>query len=254
MPASAINGKKMNKLLRILTVFLLPAALASCSRPGCSQKAGNVARLERSMPPFSHVVVADNINIVFRQENAWRIVIETDENLLSAVSAEVTNDMLSIRNTASCSWIRRPGESITVYVSLPDLNRFEYQGSGTVTCADTLHLDYLSLEADHGAGNVHLLLDTRFTQAQINNEVTDLMLEGRSDSCWAWCASRGTIDFRNFRVGRMELAYAGVRDAFVWASESLRTTIYQTGNVYYKGTPALIAPSYRSSGRLFPLR
>jgi hypothetical protein len=237
---------------RILAILVSTLLLASCSRPGCSQKAGNTARQERPTAPFSHVVVEDNINVVLKQDSTWRIVVETDENLIPSVSTEVVNDMLTIRNDASCSWIRRPGESITVYVSLPDLNRFEYQGSGTITCADTLHLDYLSVEADHGAGTVHLLIDARYTEALVNNEVTDLIFEGRCESCSTWCASRGSIDYRNFRVGRLALTYAGVRDAYVWATDSLRSTIFQTGNVYYKGEPAL-SPDYRSSGRLLHL-
>ena len=205
-------------------------------------------RVERHTGPFSQLVIADNINVVLR-EGPCSVSIETDEALQPVVSAEVRGEQLFLRNDASCSFIRRPGESITAYVSLPRLTRIDYQGSGTVTCADTLHCDYVTIEADHGAGSLHLKLDALFTQALINNEVTDLYLEGRSDSCYAWCASRGTIDFRNFEVKRMGLSYAGVRDGYVWATESLHAILYQTGNIYYKGTPQP-APDYRSSGRL----
>ncbi|RYZ24155.1 MAG: DUF2807 domain-containing protein [Chitinophagaceae bacterium] len=239
----------MKKLLFIPTVFLLMLALASCGKPGCAQKAGATTRTVRGSGPFSHIIVSDNINVLLRQDSSHRIEVETDEALQAAVSTEVANGVLSIRNTASCAWIRRPGETINVFVSLPDLNRLEYQGSGTVRCADTLHLDYLSVEADHGAGTVNLLLDTRFTSALINNEVTDLVFAGRSDSCYTWCSSRGAIDYRDFRVQRLALDYAGVRDARVWATESLRATIFQNGNIYYKGTPRL-SPDYRNSGRL----
>ncbi|TCJ17528.1 DUF2807 domain-containing protein [Flaviaesturariibacter flavus] len=239
----------MKQTIYLTTVFLLVLAAASCSRPGCAQKAGAPTRTVRGAEPFSHIVVSDNINLVLRQESTWRIEVETDENLQAAVSTEVANGVLSIRNTASCAWIRRPGETINVSVSLPDLNRLEYQGSGTVSCADTLHLDYLSVEADHGAGTVNLLLDTRFTSALINNEVTDFVFAGRSDSCYTWCSSRGAVDYRNFRVQRLALDFAGVRDARVWATESLRATIFQNGNIYFRGTPALFT-DYRGSGRL----
>ncbi|WP_165917161.1 GIN domain-containing protein [Flaviaesturariibacter aridisoli] len=232
-------------------VILSAAAVASCSKPGCAQKEGTSTRTVRSTGSFEQLVILDNINVVL-SEGPCSVTVETDEALQPVVGAEVRNGQLFLRNDASCSVIRRPGESITAYVSLPHLTRIDYQGSGTVTCADTLHTDYISVEADRGAGNVHLKLAALFTLAQVNNEVTDLRFEGRSDSCYAWCSSRGTIDFRNFQVKRMALAYAGVRDAYVWATESLHTIVYQTGNVYYRGSPRLLAPDYRSTGRLLP--
>ncbi|GAB4092373.1 head GIN domain-containing protein [Flaviaesturariibacter terrae] len=232
----------------MLPVVLLSLGFSACNKPGCAQKAGVSSRQQRNTGSFAQLVILDNINVVL-SEGPCAVAIETDDNLQPVVSAEVRDNQLFLRNNASCSFIRRPGESITAYVTLPHLTRIDYQGSGTVTCADTLHTDYISIEADHGAGTLDLKLSAIFTLAQIDNEVTDLVLAGRSDSCWAWCASRGTIDFRNFQVKRMGLSYAGVRDGYVWATESLHGIIYQTGNVYYRGTP-LLAPDYRSSGRL----
>ncbi|RYY95407.1 MAG: DUF2807 domain-containing protein [Chitinophagaceae bacterium] len=241
---------------KLLALFILLTTIFqwSCSRPGCAQRSGAVRRMPRAVLPFSHLVIQDNINVVLTQGDSCSVDIETDEALQSSIHVEVVGQQLHLRNEASCSWIRRPGESITAWVTLPDLNRMDYQGSGTVTCTDTLHLDYLSVEADHGAGNVHLLLDTRFTLAYVNNEVTDLVFAGRSDSAYAWCASRGTIDFRDFEVKRMGIAFASVRDGYVWATESLQATVFNGGNLYYRGTPARVLADQRSTGRVQPLR
>jgi hypothetical protein len=246
-----MNGN-MKNAATIISVFLLAVSMASCNRPGCAQKNGTVTMLDRPVTPFTTIVLYDNINMVITQAPTCSLVIETDESLQPAIGVTIENGQLVLRNNASCSNIRRPGEQITAHVSLPDLNRLDYQGSGTVTCTDTLHLDYLSVEADHGAGDVHLLLHTIYTEARINNEVTDFYFAGRSDTCYTWCASRGTIDFANFKVKRLQLAYAGIRDAHVWATEKLNATIYQEGNVFYKGTPVLTA-DFRNSGRLIRL-
>ncbi|RYY88448.1 MAG: DUF2807 domain-containing protein [Chitinophagaceae bacterium] len=235
----------------LCSVILLSLLFASCNKPGCAQRAGTTTRTERNTGTFEQLVILDNLNVVLR-EGPCSVAVETDENLQPVVNAEVRNNQLFLRNDASCSFIRRPGESITVYVSLPRLTRIDYQGSGTVSCADTLHTDYVSIEADHGAGSLNLKLAALYTEVKINNEVTDITLAGRSDSCYTWCASRGTIDFRNFEVKRMQLAYAGVRDGYVWATESLNAIVYQSGNLYFKGTPLLRNADYRSSGRLLP--
>lgn len=239
---------RMNRLP--VTVFLLSLAGSSCNKPGCAQTAGTVTRTDRATAAFEQLVILDNINVVLR-EGPCSVEVETDENLQPVISAEVRNNQLFLRNDASCSFIRRPGESIIVYVSMPHLTRIDYQGSGTVTSTDTLHTDYVSIEADHGAGTIDLKLAALYTEVKINNEVTDITLAGRSDSCFTWCSSRGTIDLRNFAVKRLQLAYAGVRPGYVWATESLNAILYQTGNVYVKGT-ALLHTDYRSTGRLLP--
>lgn len=232
----------------LLGTVVLLALCAACNKPGCAQKAGSTTRTVRNTGAFEQLVINDNINVVLR-EGPCSVVIETDDALQPVVSAQVRDGQLYLENNASCSFIRRPGESITAYVSLPHLTLLDYHGSGLVTCPDTLHTDYVTVEADHGAGDVHLKLDALFTLALIDNEVTDFYFEGKSDSCYAWCASRGSIDFRGFQVKRMGLAYAGVRDGYVWATESLHATVFQSGNLYYKGRPLLRA-DYRSSGRL----
>ncbi|GAA4327062.1 GIN domain-containing protein [Flaviaesturariibacter amylovorans] len=244
----------MMKTLCFAIVLLAAALLSGCSRPGCSQRAGRAQRLPRTVNTFSHLVIQDNINVVLTQGDSCSVDIETDESLQPVILAEVHGQQLHLRNAASCSWIRRPGESITAYVTLPDLNRVDYQGSGNVTCTDTLHLDYLSVEATNGAGTVRLLLDTRFTLAYVNNEVADLVFAGRSDSAYAYSASRGGIDFRDFEVKRLGAAFASARDGYVWATESLQATLFNAGNLYYRGTPARIVTDYRSSGRVAPLR
>ncbi|RYY91361.1 MAG: DUF2807 domain-containing protein [Chitinophagaceae bacterium] len=239
----------MRTLLFASTVLLLAAASA-CNKPGCAQKGGTVTRVGRSTAPFTQLVVLDNINVVLREGPSCSVAVETDNNLQAVVQAEVRGEQLFLSNGASCSFIRRPGEAITAYVTLPHLTRIDYQGSGTVSCPDTLHTDYVTIEADHGAGNVQLKLSAIYTLVKINNEVTDLVLEGRSDSCSTWCSSRGTIDFRNFAVKRMDISYAGVRNGYVWATESLHAIVYQTGNLFSKGRPATFTTDYRSSGRV----
>jgi hypothetical protein len=237
----------------IWMLLLLYLTALSCNKPGCAQTSGSVVKKERAVPPFQHLIVLDNINVVLRQDSVCKVFVETDEALQPVIIARVTDGQLVLENKASCSWIRRPGESITVYVQVPNLSKIDYQGSGNIVCTDTLRFENFFIEADHGAGNINLLLRTKFTKVFINNEVTYINIAGGSDSCYAWCASRGTIDLRAFEVQRMALSYASVRPGYIWATQSLRATLFNEGDLFYKGAPEIQA-DYRSSGRLLPLR
>jgi len=238
------------KTILAVTVILLFLLGTGCSRPGCAQKGGRLTRVTRPLSGFTHLIIRDNIDVILTPSDSFQLTVEADEALIPVIRTEQFGHQLLLRNEASCAIIRRPGEQIRIFIALPKITKIDYQGSGNVHCTDTFHLDYFTVEADEGAGNVNLLLDTRFTKALINNEVTDLVLAGRSDSCFAYTASRGTLDFRNFAVQRMEVTYASARAGYVWATETLRARVYHTGSVFYRGRPGQIHTEYRSSGRV----
>ena len=240
-------------LITILaSVLVITCSLTGCKKNGCGGKSGSTTRGVRTVPYFTDIVLNDNINLVLKQDSVTKVEIETDENIQGSISAEVVNKQLVLKNNASCSWIKQPGEKVTAYVSVVVLNNLNYQGSGDITNVDTLRFGYFFLEADGAAGNVFLRMKNNFTQAQIDNEVADLVFEGSSDTCYAYSGSRGTIDFRNFAVRAMDINYVGLRDAYVNATQNLHATIHYKGNVYYKGSPSFIAPVYKSTGKLIP--
>ena len=104
-----------------------------------------------------------------------------------------------------------------------------------------------------GAGNVDVTLNARQTFSYIMDENADFTFHGKTDVCWSYTNSRGTINFGDFEVKKMIIEYGSVRDATINVTEDLNAIIYYKGNLFYKGTPTISKDEVHSSGRLIHL-
>ena len=236
----------MKKYYSIVLLILL----FGCDKNTCFEKSGQVVTANRTIASTGTVYVYDNINLVLTQDNEDRLTIEAHKNLHDFITAEMAGDALTLRNTSSCSWMKSPSEKITAYLSVKGLNKIVYEGSGIVSSTNTLQADHFTIDSDGGAGVVAISLNAKLTRVVLPREGPDISLQGASDSCYTYCTSRGTINFKNFVVKKMQIDYGSVRNAFINVTESLRGRIYHTGNVYYSGNPGFIQMEKLSSGKL----
>ncbi|HKZ67941.1 MAG TPA: DUF2807 domain-containing protein, partial [Chitinophagaceae bacterium] len=190
----------MKKFIIIICSISLLLFFSTCKKPGCFGSAGPVATISRQLPSFNELVLADNINLVLIQDTIEKMEIKAPQNMLSNITGNVSQNILTISNTTDCRWARNAAEKINVRLFFKDLQKFEYQGSGTVTNADTLKLDALHIESNTGAGNISLTLDTRYTGAYIFFENAGITLRGKSETCFTYTNNRGIMDMSDFVV------------------------------------------------------
>ncbi|MDB5197425.1 MAG: hypothetical protein JWP88_1796 [Flaviaesturariibacter sp.] len=237
-------------------ILILPYTLtqfSSCKKPGCLTDAGTIVVSQRPAASFHQIELQDNINLVLTQDTIERIRIEAGENLQPVITTNISNGLLTIKNAGTCSWLRSPSETIKAYVSVKNLDRLNYNGSGQVTTTNTLLADGITFFSDAGAGNMHIALNAKRTYAYIYGVNTDMIFSGKSDSCYIYTGQRGTIDFRNFIVKHQKVGYGSLRDGYVHATESLHVLQYFRGTLYYKGKPPQVTTEYFSTGKVLPM-
>ena len=234
----------------LFVLFALSISIGGCKK-GLFEKAGKVVVSERPVGSFIRIYLFSNINLILTQDTVNKIKIEAGENLQDGIITAVADSNLTIKNGLS-NLANSPNETINVYVSVKDLQVISYQGAGDITCTNTIKALAFNILSNEGAGNVYLSLDTKLTIAGIYDDDADFIFSGKSDSCYSYCASRGTIDFKDFTVKRMQMDYSSARDAYVHATELLRAKISYKGNVFYKGGP-IIDVQLKNEGRLLPL-
>ncbi|HEY1115636.1 MAG TPA: DUF2807 domain-containing protein [Chitinophagaceae bacterium] len=237
------------ELISIVTLFLLLVSLSACRKGGCLENAGNTTRVERKVAPFHQVDLYNDIDLVLTQDSVEQITVETGSNLQPNIVTEVQNGVLTIKNNATCAWLRNPAEKTTVYVTFKTLDKINYSGSGDVRSTDTLRLERLDILSDIGAGNVELTVDAGLVMAYIFNENADYILHGRADQCHTYTNARATIDFSDLTVRYYNMGYGAIKDTYINVTEQIDLEIYYKGNVYYKGEPK-IKTTYHSTGRL----
>ena len=235
-------------------VFFCFALLNGCKKSGCLENAGPIKRSERQANNFNTIDIKDNINLILTQDTINKLFVEAGENIAPNIKTEIANGVLTIKNEASCKWLRNPSEKITVYLNVKDLIRINYNGSGNITSTNTIVADGITFYTDNGAGTIDIDLNAKRTYAYIFNDNTDMIFHGNSDSCYVYTGERGTIDFRDFVVKNQTVGYGSIRDGYVHATESLNVIMYFKGTLYYKGNPGKVTTEYISTGRVIPFR
>ncbi|HZH95050.1 MAG TPA: DUF2807 domain-containing protein [Flavisolibacter sp.] len=244
----------MGRKIKYIALYVLCTALLSqCKKPGCFKDAGGIILQQRLAKPFNRIDITGNINLVLTQDTTEKISVEGGEDILANIVTEITDNVLTIKNTTTCKWLREPSEKITVYLSFRDLVRLNYNGSGNVTSTKKIMADGITFYTDRGAGNIDIDLEAKRVYAYIYTDATDMVFRGRSDSCYVYTGERGTIDFKNFIVKHQQVGYGSIRDGYVHATESLNVIMYFKGRLFYKGAPLRITTDYQSTGTIIPM-
>jgi hypothetical protein len=221
-----------------------------CQKQGCIESSGTVISSDRVVAPFEEIDLNDNINLIITQSGEGSVRVEAGQNIQPNISTRVENGVLIIKNDGSCDWLRNPNEKINVYVTLPVLKRLDYDGSGSVNSTSSIQADSIMIYSYLGAGDINLQLNAKHTTVHLQGQNADVTLHGKSDYCYTLIHPRSSIYFSDFEVKTMDMVYVGVRDAYVNVTETLNAYVCHLGNIYYKGNPNNVNPTYFSSGRL----
>ena len=197
---------------------------------------GNVKSVTRQADHFNSVSVRSNINLHIKQDSAWSVRIEADENLLEFIETEVHDGMLEIK--VAESYELEPSRSINVFVTAPEFavlkasGASDIQSDSKITGSGTLDIDI------SGASNITLDLKSPRVEAELSGaskatlrgETKDFSLRGSGASgfmCFELMAENTDVDV------------SGASNGDVFASVNLKADASGASNVRYKGSPTV---------------
>lgn len=197
------------------TILLLAALslLSTCGavpaiRHGVSGS-GNIQREKREVAAFDSISTEGSFEVEIVCQQSQSVEIEGDDNILSLVGTQVSNNVLHLKNTGSYS-VTKP---IVVRISVPDIKRIALAGAGSINVSG-LKNDQLEIESE-GAPNVRVAGETR--------------------SLGIDASGAGKIDTLKLRAARVVVDSKGVALVEVHAVEKLDVTISGPSTVIYKG-------------------
>lgn len=195
------------KTIVLLSVLSL---LSTCGaiRPGVPGS-GDIRRERREVAAFDSISTegAFQVEIVCQQPQS--VEIEGDDNILSMVSTEVSNNVLHVKNTGSYS-VTRP---IALKISVPDLKRIHSSGAGLIQVS--------------GLKNERLEIES--------NGAPTIRASGETKSLDIDASGAGKIDTFKLRAARVVVDTKGVSSVDVHAIEKLDVTVSGPSTVMYKG-------------------
>jgi len=201
-------------LKRSLVLTILIALGAGChvlnhDIPG----SGKIMKETRTVASFASISTEGAFDLVVVCQKPQSIEIEGDDNILPLVSTEVSNNVLHIKPLRSYS----VHESITLRISVPDLEGIRASGAGTIEVSN-LKTEKFEIDAT-GAPTIRA--------------------SGESNALTIHASGAGKTDAHRLRADRVRVDSKGVTRVEVYAAEQLDVTISGPSKVIYQGNPVV---------------
>jgi hypothetical protein len=201
----------MKKLALLFLLF--PLFVAGCHHGMRAEIKGSGKRVVKKLDitPFTKISAEGAFNIEVTCQKDLGLEVEGDDNVLSVVTAEVSNNMLRLRNSKNYS----SDEPVKFRISVPNLENLIVEGAG--------HVDVKGLSND---------------KFEINSEgAPAINVSGKTKLIDIESNGAGKIDTHNLHAERAVVDSKGVTQIDLDVAEQLDVTISGPSAVYYKGDP-----------------
>lgn len=196
-----------------LLFLLLPLVAAGCHHGMRSELKGSGKRVveKRSVTPFTAISAEGAFEIEVTSQKDLSLEVEGDDNILTIVLSEVSNNVLHLKSAQNYS----SDEPVKFRISVPDLSALSVAGAG--------HIDVKNVKNDKFEIDVQ---GAPTVSVSGNTKLVDI------DSSGA-----GKIDTHNLHASRAVVDSKGVSRIDIDVKDQLDVTISGPSSVYYKGDP-----------------
>ena len=230
---------------------LITLIFASCKKENlfdCFKSTGDIVTERRSIDRFTEVVCYDNINVFFEQDSFTYIDVNAGENLLPLIVTEIRGGKLIIENNNKCNWVRDFSVPINVYVHLPALRTVDTYGSGKIYSLNTLVNDTIEVN-NRNTSDVELNVAAQAIYCRQHAAYGDNKITGNASYLYIFNLGQGYCDCSGLAVNDADVVSKTTGQTYIDACDLLHAEISYSGNVYYRGTPA-ISSVITGSGKL----
>jgi hypothetical protein len=198
-----------------LLFLLLPVLAASCHHGMRAEVKGSGKRVmqKRQISSFTSISTEGAFEIEVTCQKDPSLEIEGDDNVLDLITADVSSNVLRLRNTKSYS----TSEPVRIKITVPNLEGLSVSGAGQIAIKDVKN-DKFEIDSS-GAPNITVAGNT---------SVIDIDSNGA-----------GKIDTHNLRATRAVVDSKGVSRIDLDVKEQLDVTVSGPSFVTYRGDPVV---------------
>lgn len=231
---------------------------------------GNLKTEERNISSFSEILLeSTDFEVILQSGEKHKIIVETDSNLISYVTTEISGSQLLIDTRINFNLQSREGVKVTVFypgdyltaeianggILRTDslvLGRFDVSifGVSKMRTVDTLKCDDLNLFSD---GSTNITLTGEFDNLTVHQQGSGNMLFfGRSNYSGLLLEGSGKIDCRELMVNNADIKVYGSGLILCSISGRLNAGITGNGRIYYYGMPEMLEKNIDGDGLILP--
>jgi hypothetical protein len=215
---------------------------ASCEKENmgdCFKSTGKLTVENRTLPAFQKVNLDDRINMTYVFSQEYKVVISAGENLMDEIKTEVKNGELIIRNENRCNWVRSYKKEVNLTLYAPDINAFDFAGSGKVTFQDTLKTASFRLNLFDASGSFDLLFAGNYIELKSHTGPGDITARGSCRELIAYLNGNGQLNASGLSGDSGLIINQNTGDIQVNLNHQFKAEIRGAGNIYYLGNPEI---------------
>jgi len=244
--------KKNTVILILFFVF----ACDSDSASDCFQTTGSIVQEEVDVTDFERILVNRDIELVIKQGDTQQVIIETGENLLNDVTAEVVGNQLILTDNNSCNFVRDFGIT-KVFVTTPNLTEIRCSTQFEIKSDGILDFEELNLlSEDFNAPDTFPVGDFKLELnierlSIVSNNLSFFYLSGEVESMSVnFPSGDGRLEAEDLIAQSISIFHRGSNDMVVNPQQSITGRIFSTGNVISINEPPIVEVEELFNGRL----
>jgi hypothetical protein len=222
----------MKKLvLGLICLLIVPVAL----------RAADVVK-EVPVGAFSDLEVRTVGNVYLVQGNKEAVRIESTRDVSDYIEVTNAGNKLTITSKGLHNWRGK----LDIYVTVRELNSAYFKAVGNVKTQNALKSKSLKMTAS-AAGNISLDLDCTGFECHFS-AVGNVNLAGETDSADIYNSATGNLRAGDLKTGTLSAHLSGVGNVTLCADKVISIDAHGTGNITYKGNPAVKHISKHGTG------
>lgn len=247
----------MKPLLYGLIVLFIITACDSENSWDCMKASGSIVQEEINLEFFNKLEVRHRVQLIVKQGNEQKVILESGENLLNKINFNVKDSILKIENENTCNLTRDYGIT-KVYVTSPNIVEIR-NGSGLTVLSDGV-LTYPKLELVsedvtfqdeiHTVGDFQLNVDVDVLNMNANGK-SNFFIKGKANRAFVgFFSGDSRFEGRDFMVEEFRFFHRSSNKIIVNPQQAIRGKIYSVGDVISINQPPIVEVEQFYTGRL----
>ncbi|RED43230.1 putative autotransporter adhesin-like protein [Winogradskyella eximia] len=240
-------------------IYLLALSFFACNSEDaydCFQASGSLMQQEISVSDFESILVNRDIELIIKEASVYKVTIETGENLINDVKAEVIGDQLVLTDNNSCNYVRDYGIT-KVYVEAPNLTeirtstQFEIASDGILNYETlTLYSEDFNENNDYTIGDFRLTLNSENFKV-VSNNLSFYYIDGVVETLFVgFYSGAGRFEGENLIAQNVTVFQRSSNDMVVNPQQSLTGELRGTGDLISVNQPAIVEVERFYDGQL----
>ena len=230
-------------------IYLLVLSFFACNSEDaydCFQASGSLVQQEISVSDFESILVNRDIELIIKEAPVYKVTIETGENLINDVKAEVIGDQLVLTDNNSCNYVRDYGIT-KIYVEAPNLTEIRTSTQFEIASDGILNYNTLTLYSeDFNENNEFTIGDFRLTLNSenfkvVSNNLSFYYIDGVVETLFVgFYAGAGRFEGENLIAQNVTIYHRGSNDMVINPQQSLTGELRGVGDLISVNQPAFV--------------